>query len=66
MTFGCFACFAHCAIQKETLQEIHVGVCTNDFAGRSQANKAMTRGYWWLYIKDQAAITQMGSLLEAR
>ena len=39
----------------ELLVELHEGVCGGHVGGRSLAHRAMTQGFWWLRMRNDAA-----------
>ena len=40
---------------SELLTELHEGVCGGHVGGRSLAHRAMTQGFWWPKMRNDAA-----------
>jgi hypothetical protein len=51
---GPYLLCVHQEMGKKFLFEIHEGICGSHTGGRSLAHRAISQGYWWLYMQADA------------
>ena len=51
---GPYLLCVHLEASEMLLEELHEGICGSHIGGRSLAHRALTQGYWWLYMQKEA------------
>jgi ribonuclease HI len=51
---GPYLLCVHPDLVNNLLYEIHEGICESHTGGRSLAHRAMSQGYWWLYMQSDS------------
>ena len=53
-SFGPYLLCIHPEASELLLEELHEGICGSHIGGRSLSYRALTQGYWWLNMQEEA------------